>query len=289
MKEYTYQWNASEYEDETKPVLKITKSSNGTFQWCPKKYQYNYIEKLPQDTSEAMYKGTIIHNSREDFFNAFDIKKAADMEYQELVDYSYSLYPIDDYTDIYYSMAVFEADRFVQAMGDETSDTFLPVVNEAMLDAEITIHAEDYSDVDLQRDYVVHLQGIIDRMFFERDMYIPMELKTGPWKDYKVTSMRKEMAFYKLLFDNAPEERLHEVGLSRDYEMKMWGWYYPVSNHITVEPVKKQSHTAVMKGIAKLIRAYEQETFPTKFNARTCASCSYFGICDAADVYGWGE
>ena len=229
MKEYTYQWNASEYEDETKPVLKITKSSNGTFQWCPKKYQYNYIEKLPQDTSEAMYKGTVIHNSREDFFNTFDIKKAADMEYQELVDYSYSLYPIDDYTDIYYSMAVFEADRFVQAMSDETSDTFLPVVNEAMLDAEITIRADEYTDVNLQRDYVVHLQGIIDRMFFEKDMYIPMELKTGPWKDYKVTSMRKEMAFYKLLFDNAPEDILEKTGLSRDYERSSMREHVPVA------------------------------------------------------------
>ena len=56
MREYTYQWNADDYEDESKPILKITKSSNGTFQWCPKKYQYNYIERLPQDTTEAMYK-----------------------------------------------------------------------------------------------------------------------------------------------------------------------------------------------------------------------------------------
>ena len=84
MREYTYQWNADDYEDESKPILKITKSSNGTFQWCPKKYQYNYIERLPQDTTEAMYKGTIIHNAREDFFNTFDVKKAADMDYEEL-------------------------------------------------------------------------------------------------------------------------------------------------------------------------------------------------------------
>jgi len=69
--EYTYQWNVEDDE----PTLKITKSSFGSFQWCPKKYEFSYIERLPQDTSEAMIKGTVVHNSREDFFDVLHMRR----------------------------------------------------------------------------------------------------------------------------------------------------------------------------------------------------------------------
>ena len=74
MDEYTYQWMPENMDDPNEPILKITKSSLGSFNWCPKKYQFSYIERRPQDQTEAMRKGTIMHNSREDFFNNFDIK-----------------------------------------------------------------------------------------------------------------------------------------------------------------------------------------------------------------------
>ena len=34
-----------------------------------KKYEFGYIQRLPQDQSEAMRKGTVMHNAREEFFN----------------------------------------------------------------------------------------------------------------------------------------------------------------------------------------------------------------------------
>ena len=72
-RDFTYQWNADWKEDDTsKPILKITKSSLGSMDWCPKKYQFNYIERKPQDTSEAMHNGTLVHNALEEFYNVFD-------------------------------------------------------------------------------------------------------------------------------------------------------------------------------------------------------------------------
>ncbi len=52
-----------------------------------------------------MLKGSTVHNSREDWFNQVDIKKAEDMTGDELKVYFMSLYPIDEYTDIYKVMA----------------------------------------------------------------------------------------------------------------------------------------------------------------------------------------
>lgn len=287
MDEYTYQWVPENYEKENEPILKITKSSLGSYTWCPKKYQFSYIERLPQDQTEPMRKGTIMHNAREGFFNDFDIKKAEDMSHDEVLDYCTSLFPIDDYFDDYLTIASFEASRFVEARAEDKIDSFLPVCNEGKLDCEITITSDTNPKFPLTRDYKIHLQGIIDRIFLEDGGYIPMEFKTGLWKDGRTSGMRKEMAFYQLLIENSSEEVLKQAGLESNVPVSHWAWYYPISNYIYSEPVKKSSMTAMMKSIAKLIWAYEQSLFPAKFFYKTCAHCSFFGICDAAQDDGW--
>ena len=278
MREYTYQWVPAEYtEDGKEPILKVTKSSFGSFQWCPRKYTFSYIDRLRQDQTEAMRKGTIVHNAREDFFNEFDVKKAENMSQRELVDYCVSLHPIDEFTEMYETMSIFEANRFMDMKNNEMPlENFVPAANEVTLDAEIEVSG-----------YKIHLQGIIDRMFFEDGNYIPCELKTGLWKDYKTTSMRKEMAFYNLLYENCPDEIFIEKGLEPNLSMSHWGWYYPASNYVLVEPVKKRSETAVIKGIQDLINAYETGIFPTKYFYKTCANCSFFNICEAANQESW--
>lgn len=287
MSEYTYQWKPDNYGQEGEPILKISKSSLGSYQWCPKRYEFQYVEKRPIETTEVMIKGSIIHNAREAFFNAFDVKKAENLSHEELVNYCMSLHPIDDYTDMYEAMSIFEANRFLESKDEGTTDDFVPIVNEIMLDARIEIDRNENPKYELSQNYTVHLQGIIDRMFKEGDRYIPMELKTGGWKDWKKTMMRKEMAFYKILFENTPNAELEEMGIDPNLPISHWGWYYPAANYIYVEDAKKSSMTAVRKGIAEMIHSYETGIFPTKYFAKTCSNCSFFGICDAANTESW--
>ena len=296
MREYTYKWLPENYDDPTKPILKISKSSLGSFNWCPKKYEFSYIEKLPQDQTEAMRKGTILHNHRENFFNEFDIKKATEMNNSEIIEYCNSLMPVDEYFDISLTVAAFEAQRFIEAKSEGKIDEYLPAINEELFDCEIIIPAgpykggawNNYEEYSLSRDYTVHLQGIIDRVFMENGGLIPFEYKTGAWKDYKTTSMRQEMAFYQLMIENSSEEVLEYLGIDKDTPVTHWGWYYPASNYVYVENVKPRSMTSVKNNIAKLLYAYEQKQFKTKFYYKTCSHCSYFGICDAANANTWG-
>tara|TARA_R100001463_G_scaffold21182_1_gene51100 strand:+ start:3652 stop:4572 length:921 start_codon:yes stop_codon:yes gene_type:complete len=291
MKEYTYQWLPENYTDPTEPILKITKSSLGTFDWCPKKYDFSYQQRLPQDQTEAMRKGTIMHNAREDFFNEFDIVKAETMNDDELLDYCSSLFPVDDYFEEYQTIAVFESQRFMEALKEGKTDEYLPVCNEGKFDCEILIPSDANPKFPLSRDYVVHLQGIIDRIFKEGNGYIPMEFKTGPWKDYKASGMRKEMAFYKLLIENSSESVLNNAGLEPNVPVTHWSWYYPISNYIFCEEAtnayRKNNVKKVIQNIAKLIHSYEQKLFETKFYYKTCAHCSFFGLCDAAEENTW--
>ena len=234
-----------------------------------------------------MRKGTVLHNHREAFFNEFDVKKAESMNNTEVLEYATSLMPVDDYYDVSLTVAAFEAQRFIESRSEEKTEEYLPIVNEGKFDAEITIPADFSKKYPLSRDYVIHIQGIIDRIFIEDGKLIPFEYKTGAWKDYKTSMMRKEMAFYQLLIENAPDEVLEKYGLTRDMTVSHWGWYYPVSNYVFVEEAKTRSMTSVKDSIAKLILAYENKEFPTKFFYKTCSHCSYFGLCDAANMETW--
>jgi len=281
MREYTYKWKPEEYtEDGIDPILKITKSSFNCYQWCPTKYEFQYRQRLPIDVTEPMLKGTVVHNVRQDFFDAYDIKKAENLSHSELITYHMGLHPIDEHGDIYMNMATFEANRFLEAKANDNLDSFLPVINEVMLDAEITI-AHDTNPK------CIHLQGIIDRMFLDDGKYIPIELKTGLWKDWRTTSMRKELAFYKLLVDNASQESLDSAGIDGDIPLSHWGWYYPVSNYIQVEPVKKQSMNALIRGITLMIKSYEDNEFTAKYYFKTCQTCSFYSLCEVAQEAQW--
>tara|TARA_R110000744_G_scaffold255723_1_gene371196 strand:- start:5175 stop:6083 length:909 start_codon:yes stop_codon:yes gene_type:complete len=288
MQEFTYDWKPENYDDPSKPILKITKSSLGTYNWCPKKYEFSYIERKPQDQTEAMRKGTVLHNSREAFFNEFDLKKAENMNNSEVLEYCTSLMPVDDYFDISLTVASFEAQRYIEARTDKKISEYLPIVNEGKFDAEITIPANINPKCPLSRDYKIHIQGIIDRIFIENNGLIPFEYKTGGWKDSKASSMRQEMAFYQLLIENSPPEVLAENGLTPEMKVTHWGWYYPAANYVFAEEKKKRSMTSVMNKIAKLIHSYEQGKFEEKFFYKMCGQwCSYFGICPAAQEDTW--
>ena len=271
--EYTYQWDSNWASDPNKPLLKITKSSLGAFKWCKKQYEFSYIDRRPVEVSEPMLKGTFIHDSVEDFFNNVDIKKAENMTILEVNDYFTGLFPISDYTDLSDSIALFHTQRFMSSKKNDTLDEFLPVGNELLLNARVLIPNNLHIKYPLNNNYIVHLQGVIDRIFKEGDSYIPMELKTGPWKDNK-TGIRRELAFYKILMENSPDCGLVPIN--------HWGWYYPASNHVTVEKAKKGTMTSTMKALAELIYAYENNDFPTSFFHKKCVHCSFIDICPAS-------
>jgi len=282
MQEYTYQWNPENFDDDTKPILKVTKSSLSTFKWCNRQYLHQYIERLPQDSSPAMIKGSAVHNAYENLWDEFDIKKAENMNEDELYDYFTALFPIDDYGDVYDNVVAFETQRFLQSKENDALSSFIPVENEIRLDAQLLIPFDADPKYELKRSYIVHLQGIIDRVFIEDGHCFPMELKTGLWKDTKLSHMRGEMAFYKLLMELAVDEN----GENLFGPITKWGWYYPESNYCYLEEVKNSSSTALKKRFAKLIWAYENNQFPASFYYKKCQHCSFLGLCETAGETG---
>lgn len=274
MTEYTYQWNPEWEEDPSMPQLKVTKSSLNTFEFCRKQYEFQYIEGRRSEPNAAMARGSAVHNSYEDFYNEFEMKKAEGMNENLLYEYCMGLFPIDDYGEVYQKMSAFETERFMISKSAESLGNYLPVGNEIRCNAKLDIAKDANSRFTLQRDYTVHLQGIIDRVFQEGNGFIPVELKTGQWKDRKQTNMRNEMAFYKILMDADPDITFTPI--------THWAWYYPDSNYFQSEEVKTRNINNVEKRIAKLLYAYEQGIFPASYYPAKCQHCSFIGICDSA-------
>jgi len=274
---FTYQWNP---DAEDGPVLKITKSSLGSFNFCPASYEMNYNPlgkgKVKQEVNEAMIRGTKVHNAQEDFWKAVDIEKAMPFidDQSMLVKHFRDYYPEGDdeeSRDIYRAMSAWNAERFLECITEGTIDQFIPSGNEVQLDAQFVVNGVN-----------VHLQGIIDRIFIGDDGYIPLELKTGAWKDSKKTMMRKEMAFYQLLFEESTAETLIAAGLDPAIGITHWGWFYPASNYLYVEEVKPRSMTSVLASLGKLVDAYLTQDFPYKYFWKKCDKCGFNKNCEAA-------
>lgn len=272
---FTYKWKPHE---ENAPILKITKSSIGSFGFCHLNYKFGYIDEIAQKVSPAMLKGTIVHDAQEEFWKIMKIDDALKhiKDPSKLQKHFRSLYPEtdkEDIEDLYISMSSYNTERFIESHEEETLNEFIPPGNEITLNARYTTE----SGVE------VHLMGIIDRLFLENGGYIPMELKTGLWKESAKTRMRKEMAFYKMLFENADPDDIRAIGLDPDIPFTHWGWYFPASNYVYVEKVSKRSETAVKRSFDKLIEAYLEDTFEASYFYKKCIHCGHYDHCEAAD------
>ena len=152
------------------------------------------------------------------------------------------------------------------------SKTPLPLANEVRLEVRRDMDIEGYGTIPVQ------FVGIIDRVFEATDGGLLLfELKTGKWKDAKTTEMRKEMAYYKFLIDNADPDYLKERGINRP--VTHWGWRYSAADYWHSEKVKPVSERAMMKRVKDLITMYLNNHFPPTKDDFKCSYCSMIEFC----------
>tara|TARA_R100001594_G_scaffold98672_3_gene133151 strand:- start:4150 stop:5154 length:1005 start_codon:yes stop_codon:yes gene_type:complete len=300
----TYQW-----EPGHEKMLRITKTSlTSDFDFCPKQYEYKRIHRLPEPSTDAMIKGTNVHDAIEKYYdnimpNVQELYTLVQRDKrEEALALALSVLPEEEYTlgegPVIETRIQWDLERLLA----EGPDNYLPIINEseihAFVDEQIEFNGETVT-------IPVHYAGSIDRGFAEKDGGVAiMELKTGKWvqtknrndewqdSKFKVKSMRTEMAFYKTLLKMANHEYQN---------VTHWGWVYPSGSVTELEPLNKygyeqraidrifyesctgRTNTTYSKTIDKLktalLTAYLAEYFPTSPSAGKCAWCSFKGIC----------
>jgi len=305
-------WSAyakSSYILGEKEYLRITKSSlTSDFDFCPKQYEYKRIHKLPEPSTDAMTKGTNVHDAIEKFYdNVTPIlpelyRLMKNLRNDEALKMALSVIPEQEYhlgeESAIQQRIVWDLER-LRVTGVAN---YLPVIN------ELEVHAFTEEEIEFNGEVhkiPIHFAGSIDRGFAtDEGTYALMELKTGKWvqtKDkndewqdskFKVDSMRTEMAFYKklLAYANHPYQ-----------DVTHWGWVYPSGVPNELELLNKYGYEqrginkivyescmnkvgdkhakAVDKLKTALLTAYLANDFPTKASAGKCAYCNFKSIC----------
>jgi len=301
----TYQW-----EPGHEKMLRITKSSlTSDFDFCPKQYEYKRIHRLPEPSTDAMTKGTNVHDAIEFYYNNVmpivnELHTLVQRDkMKEALDLAKSVLPVKEYQLGEQSSIDTRIHWDLQRLKHVGKDDYLPIINES----EIHAYTEEEIEFNGEMHTIpIHYAGSIDRGFSEEEGGVAiMELKTGKWvqtkrndewkdSDFKVKSMRREMAFYKKLLKLA-DHPLQEV--------THWGWVYPSGtvegldslnkygyeqrsiNKIFYEKITKRMDTTYTKQIDKLktglITAYLTGDFPTSSSAGKCAWCNFKEICPA--------
>ena len=305
-------WSAyakSSYIMGDKPYLRMTKTSlTSDFDFCPKQYEYKRIHKLPEPSTDAMVKGTNVHDAIEQYYD--NVIPILDKLYtlvqrdkmKEAIELAISVIPEKKY-ELGEETPIEQRIMWdLQRLRSVGKENYLPIINESEIHAFVEEEFEFNGEI---KTVLIHFAGSIDRGYQTEDGSVAlMELKTGKWvqtknrdgewqdSKFKLQSMRTEMAFYKRLLKLADHEYQN---------VSHWGWVYPSGGQTQLDALNKYGYE--QRGINKifyescqgrngstydkkieklknaLLTAYFANDFPTKASAGKCAWCNFKSIC----------
>lgn len=265
-KRSTYAWNPSLQDGS---ILRVTKSSIGTFGWCPQQYYLEKFKGLRGETVDHHIRGLNVHDMMEWFWANFTREQEDSVlnlihegQEREAMGLFFSVVPAPPSPYEFGEDEQIEQWLRWQFLRLKSTDGryWRPVGIEANIQSTrfVTVDGEHIP---------IHMNGFIDTLFATGDGgFALMELKTGKYNKYKVNSMRKEMAFYKMMLDHSPHEEFLPI--------THWGWEFPggginggVGPTIYYEGVRKVGATE--KELVKLVKAHiDMEFPPTPFMGR---------------------
>lgn len=159
-------------------ILRVSKSSFMNYEYCPRQYYWDKVilKDMRMPPSEAMTRGTFVHDALEDFYDAWDGQ--------------HNLKPLFPEGDVCETLAELEEER-LKAWGIKY---FAPVEVE---EKRVYYHEK----------YDIVLVGKIDGVLRHEDGTLAiLELKTGNSNESKITKTRKELCFYRMVINDMDDE-----------------------------------------------------------------------------------
>ena len=288
----SYAWTPEMGDEDI--VIRVSKSTLTSSKWCPQQLWLSKTHEVPQVQHDYLVIGDDVHQSLEAFYQnaepedipllkdaAMEGKDRLGMEElrtwlpsrEEVIGMRRDASKDEPFYEREYDHNItwLLRNEILRLTHTEPED-FLPVANEVKLSPKATFHVDD-------KEVEVQLVGIIDRVFSEGQGGLAlMELKTGKWHPRKMSAMRMEMAYYKMLIELSTEEELKAVGLN-DRMVTHWGWSYSAADRLDYEPVKKVSERAMQTALNKLLRMYVEQDFPLTKDDFKCSYCDYMDLC----------
>ena len=285
----SYAWTPEMGDDGI--IIRMSKSTAGSSDWCVQQMWLQQNFPKEQGLVKHLVVGDDVHNGLDLFYqglqdhNVENIKRIVGNK-GDATEYLMSLVPTPDmilknrraenkdfpfYHDDY-SRNMKWLMQYENARIQMDPENVMPVANEVRLEVRTDFNVNGYGLIPVQ------FVGIIDRIFRAPGGGLMLfELKTGKWKEMKMSQMRREMAYYQFLIENAPKEYLIEKGL--DSPVTHWGWRYSAADFWHLEETKRVSHSAMKKRVHDLLVAYLTQNFPLANQDFKCSYCDYIELC----------
>lgn len=161
-------------------ILKLSVSRVKTFKQCPRKYYYNYIEKLPRKDWPHFDLGTLVHGALENFHDVFR-KDASDINLKGLMKQSFK-----HQRDEMEKKKTLSNETLLEAR--DLLLEYLKTIESEGIGSDIICLEEEF-DIPLSED--VHIIGFIDRLDLDNDGIYHI-------KDYKTNKNMKYMEPFQL-------------------------------------------------------------------------------------------
>jgi putative RecB family exonuclease len=243
-------------EQARKTLIKLSASRAKTFEQCPRKYFYNYVEKLPTKEWDHFELGTYVHAALEIFHER--IKNGCDEPWRRLM-----------------GIASSEAYKQMKDNNKSLSDELLQDAKTMLLDYLVQIEQDGMPNVlEVEFPFTIPLNerydltGVIDRIDRDQDGILHI-------RDYKTSKSAKYMEPFQLntygllLLNKFPDT----VRFRASYIMlKLSGQVIPYE--FTVEDVEKCRD--------KLIKYADRITSEERWRAkpsRLCDWCDFKEVC----------
>ncbi|MBI2107330.1 PD-(D/E)XK nuclease family protein [Candidatus Woesearchaeota archaeon] len=256
-------------------------SSILTYKQCPRKFYYQYVERLPTKKSFALVRGSIVHSVIESFFK-IDIEKVSHQNYELIfrtlvfdlfkqnwlknIDQIQELVPQQDLQDFYYSETAQMLQNwytsFIKKLQDKIiSMSFKEAFKSLTPLTETRIIADE-----------IKVQGIIDAILKTEKGIQLLDYKTSK-KEEIDEEYKLQLAIYALLYKLKFNEMPYEVGI---HFLKSKEKFMPVDDSL-LDFAKLEINFVQEKTQTTEIKEYNKK--PSPLCKWSNGECDFYKIC----------
>jgi CRISPR/Cas system-associated exonuclease Cas4 (RecB family) len=252
--------------------MRFSNSSLSTFEQCPQKFKFQYIDKLDAEGEEGIeaFVGSRVHETLKKLYAS--LQRMKKLSLNDLVEYYGKQWKKNWSKDIKITRKEFSVQNSFD-YGVECLNNYFNSYNP--FNQGITLGLEKKIRIPLSNDSKYTLVGFIDRLTESNGVYEIHDYKTSAFPpEQEILDRDRQLALYQL--------GVHELWPeAKDIELV---WHYLRVNKEFRSKRSKEHLRELKDETIKLIdfvfSCIDSERFPTK-ESQLCDWCGYFNICPA--------
>lgn len=230
--------------------IRLSKTGIQTYKFCPKKYYFQFVEKIPAEEIECMTIGKDVHSKIEAFFNSLPKKISSN---EELV---------QRFNDICLPDEYYKQSHFLYSFLN-----IILLLHQGFLKDTPTVAPKPINTEQKYYDESLGYVGVVDALFkFGSDVLL-IDWKCSNFVKEKVKNYRQELAGYKYLVEKF-----------NDIKVTMWGIGFLGNDVLWLESVNDKYVEKLFEDIKEVRGLIEQKKFDIPKYA-PCKWCGYFEKC----------